>query len=58
MHLPPVTYLQSACRAIESALNQGYSSVELKTDSAYTIKGSFIWSELCFIELTSLVIVS
>ena len=34
--------MQSACRALETAIEQGHRSVEVKTDSTYTIKG-----ELC-----------
>lgn len=30
---------QSACRALESAVSQGMKSVEVRTDSSYTIKG-------------------
>ena len=30
---------QSACRALESAIGQGLKSVEVKTDSMYTIRG-------------------
>lgn len=40
---PSLSYLcalQSAYRAIQSAIDQGYSAVEVKTDSSYTIKGN------------------
>ena len=30
---------QSACRALESAIAQGYKTVEVRTDSSYTIMG-------------------
>lgn len=33
---------QSACRALESAVSQGMKSVEVRTDSSYTIKGKRI----------------
>ncbi|XP_064383277.1 uncharacterized protein LOC135331917 isoform X2 [Halichondria panicea] len=35
--------LVSACRALETAIQQGYSAIELKTDSTYTIKSITEW---------------
>ena len=32
--------MQAARRAIQSAIDQGHSAVEVKTDSSYTIKGA------------------
>ena len=44
MWLCGYVYVQSACRALETAIEQGHRSVEVKTDSSYTIKG-----ELCIL---------
>lgn len=38
---PSSSSSQSARRAIQSAIDQGYSAVEVKTDSTYTIKGTY-----------------
>ncbi|KAK3736342.1 hypothetical protein QZH41_020793 [Actinostola sp. cb2023] len=35
--------IRAACRAIESAKNLGYNSVEVRTDSKYTIHGATDW---------------
>ena len=45
-HVLCVYYFQAACRAIESAVLQGYTTIELRTDSTYTIK----CNELCIME--------
>ena len=36
-------YIQAACRAIESAIEQGHSAVKICTDSKYTINGMYMW---------------
>ena len=34
--------IQAACRALETAIQQGHKSVELRTDSTYTIRGTLL----------------
>ena len=38
--------IQSACRALETAIQQGHNEVELRTDSSYTIKGEPLTLEI------------
>lgn len=37
-----VIWKQSACRALESAIEQGHKKVEVRTDSSYTIMGKVL----------------